>query len=111
MKNRYTEFSSGAMDLIAARFRVLGEPMRLKLLQELAEGEKNVTQLVRRAHATQANVSKHLAILLQNGMVYKRRVGVSIYYGISDESIERLCNIVCGGLQKQFASRVKVFSS
>ncbi|HSP07863.1 MAG TPA: metalloregulator ArsR/SmtB family transcription factor [Acidobacteriota bacterium] len=104
----YAALSEDALDMVAARFRVLGEPMRLRLLQELTGGERTVSELVERTGATQANVSKHVSLLVQAGLVYKRREGVSIYCGIADESVFKLCGIVCGGLQKQFSSRARV---
>ena len=108
MMKDYEALSEDALELIAARFRVLGEPMRLRLLQELTEKELTVTELVGRTGATQANVSKHLSLLVQAGLVYKRREGVNIYCGIADVSVFKLCSIVCGGLQKQFLNHARV---
>jgi ArsR family transcriptional regulator len=96
-----------ALELVAARFRILGEPMRLRILQELKEGEKNVTELIEACGATQANVSRHLSVLLQAGMVYRRREGVNAYYGIQDETIFRLCSVACDALRKHVTSRNK----
>jgi DNA-binding transcriptional ArsR family regulator len=99
-----------ALERVAARFRVLGEPMRLRLLQQLMDGEKNVSDLVTLVDSTQANVSRHLALLLQNGIVEKRRDGTSIYYRLTDPSIFQLCHIVCGGLQKEYRQLVDLIS-
>lgn len=96
-----------ALELVATRFRILGEPMRLKILQALKAGEKNVTELIEVCGATQANVSRHLGVLLQAGMVYRRREGVNAYYGIQDESIFRLCSVACDGLKKDVNNRTK----
>lgn len=110
-KSTYGRLSSEALHLVANRFRVLGEPMRLLLLQHLMEGEKNVTELVDLSGSTQANVSKHLSLLLHHGMVYKRREGNNIYYKIADSSIFDLCHIVCGGLEKEYRQRAQIISS
>jgi DNA-binding transcriptional ArsR family regulator len=96
-----------ALELVARRFRILGEPMRLTILQELREGEKNVTELMETSGATQANVSRHLAVLLNAGMVYRRREGVNAYYGIQDETIFRLCSVACEALKKEAHIRSK----
>lgn len=96
-----------ALDLVARRFRILGEPMRLTILQELRDGEKNVTELIKASGATQGNVSRHLAVLLHAGIVYRRREGVSAYYGIQDETIFRLCSVACEALKKDVHNRSK----
>ena len=110
-KRHHTKLSTDALELVAGRFRVLGDPTRLTLLQRLMDGEKNVTDLVHLTGTTQANISKHLSTLLQHGMVYKRREGLSMYYGIADPSIFKLCDIVCGGLQKHHEHRARTISS
>lgn len=100
----------GALELVAARFRILGEPMRLRLLDELRGGEKTVTALVEATGAGQANVSKHLSLLTDAGMVGRRKDGLSVYYSIVDESLFQLCDLVCGRLQKEFAEKARRFS-
>ena len=109
MKSKVSAMSPDALEHVAARFRVLGEPMRLRILQTLSTGELNVTDLVDRLGSTQANISRHLAILEKEGLVYKRKDGVQIFCGIADPSIFDLCDTVCSGLQREFASRAKTF--
>ena len=87
-----------ALELIAARFRVLGEPLRLKLLQLVCEGEMSVTELVAASGAGQANVSKHLGILLEAGLVARRKEGFTSSTRVADESVIELCEIVCRSL-------------
>jgi ArsR family transcriptional regulator len=87
-----------ALDLVAERFRVLGEPMRLRLLDALRTGERSVSELVERTGASQANVSKHLALLHGTGLVSRRREGTTVYYTLADPSIFQLCDLVCGRL-------------
>ncbi len=99
-----------ALELVATRFRILGEPMRLKILQELKEGEKNVTELMEATEATQANVSRHLSVLLHAGMVCRRREGVNAYYGIQDQAIFRLCSVACDSLKKEVNIRTKALA-
>lgn len=94
------------MEMIAARFRVLSEPTRLKLLNLLRErGEMSVGELVTETGYGQANVSKHLLVLLDAGMVARRREGTSVRYRIADETIFALCELVCSGIEAQLAAR------
>ena len=89
------------VELIAERFRTLAEPMRIKLLDRLREGEATVLELTELVGTTQQNVSKHLVILLRAGIVARRRHGNFAYYGIADESVYSLCEAVCGSLQER----------
>ena len=98
-------FSPEALGFVAGRFRVLGEPMRLKLLIALETGEKNVSELVQLTEATQANVSKHLGILSDAGMVSRRKEGLKTFYVISDPQIFKLCDLMCSKLQKEFIEK------
>jgi DNA-binding transcriptional ArsR family regulator len=91
------------VELIAQRFRVLGEPMRIKLLDRLRDGEATVGQLQDELGASQQNVSKHLGVLLQAGMVSRTRQGTSSVFAIADESVFELCEQVCGGLRRQLS--------
>ncbi|MEO6923465.1 MAG: metalloregulator ArsR/SmtB family transcription factor [Bryocella sp.] len=89
------------LDAVAARFRVLGEPFRLRLLQELQGGPKTVTELVERLEGGQPNVSKHLRLLFDAGLVRRVRQGNSIHYSIGDPVVFELCELVCGGEAKK----------
>jgi len=99
--------SDTALDLIASRFRVLGEPMRLKLLIALESRERNVSELVASTGATQANVSRHLQTLADAGILGRRKEGLNVYYFIADPSIFDLCERVCGSLQKRFGAQAQ----
>jgi DNA-binding transcriptional ArsR family regulator len=101
------QLPAAALELIAHRFRALSEPVRLKLLSALMQGEKNVTQLVEAAGTGQANVSKHLAILKQAGMIATKREGLSTLCSISDPAIFQLCEIMCAKLKDEHAQRSK----
>ena len=90
-------------ELVAQRFRVIGEPMRIKLLDQLREGERSVGNLVEVLGATQQNVSKHLGVLHQAGIVSRRKDGNRVIYAIADDSVFALCETVCGGLARQVA--------
>lgn len=90
-------------ELVAQRFRVIGEPVRIRLLDQLRDGERSVGDLVEILGATQQNVSKHLAVLYQAGVVTRRKDGNRVIYAIADDSVFALCETVCGGLARQAA--------
>lgn len=88
-------------ELIAHRFRVLAEPMRLRLLDCLRSGPASVKQLQAATGSSQQNVSKHLAVLLAAGTVSRTKEGNFSQYAIADEGVFDLCEHVCGGLRKR----------
>jgi DNA-binding transcriptional ArsR family regulator len=91
-------------DLIARRFRALGEPLRVRILDLLRDQELSVTMLADRLGAGQQNVSKHLAVLVDAGMLARRKDGTHAYYRIADEGVFALCEQVCGSLQAQLTA-------
>ena len=91
------------VELVAQRFRVIGEPMRIRLLDRLRDGEASVGELVDALGSTQQNVSKHLGVLHGAGIVSRRKEGNRVVYAIADDSVFELCETVCGGLQQQVA--------
>lgn len=97
--------------MIAARFRVLGEASRLKLLIALEAGEKNVSALVEATGLTQANVSRQLQALTQAGVLARRKEGLSVIYRIADRSIFDMCDHVCGSLQRRLELQAGALSS
>jgi DNA-binding transcriptional ArsR family regulator len=89
------------IDRIAERFRVLGEPMRIRLLEALRDGEATVGELQEATGASQQNVSKHLSVLLRAGIVGRRRQGNFAVYSIEDPMVFSLCEEVCGGMRRE----------
>jgi DNA-binding transcriptional ArsR family regulator len=89
------------VDVIAYRFKVLSEPMRIKLLDRLREGAATVQELQEATGSSQQNVSKHLGVLAQAGLVGRQREGSFVRYEITDDSVFKLCEEVCGGLRRQ----------
>ncbi len=99
------------LEHVAERFRVLGDATRLAILRTLMEeGERNVGELVERLDTTQANVSKHLRVLLGEGIVARRAAGTAAYYSIADPSIPTLCDLVCTRLREQKAEEARIFA-
>jgi DNA-binding transcriptional ArsR family regulator len=92
------------IELIARRFHVLADPTRIKLLDLLRHGEASVQELTETIGSTQQNVSKHLGVLLQAGIVVRRKLGNYAYYSIADQGVFTLCEDVCGSLAEQVDS-------
>jgi ArsR family transcriptional regulator len=107
--NKHPVLSDRALDLVAARFRVLGEASRLKLLQALRSGEKSVSDLLRATGLAQANASRHLQTLTEAGILSRRKEGLKVIYSIADLEIFKLCEHVCGSVQRRFAQRARLF--
>jgi DNA-binding transcriptional ArsR family regulator len=99
--------SDEALALVARRFAVLAEPMRLRLLRALFAGEKNVHTLVGATGSTQANVSRHLQTLADAHLLKRRKEGLQVFYAIADPTIFELCELVCGSLEREHAARAK----
>ena len=92
--------TDGALELVARRFAVLAEPMRLRLIQALFDGEQPVNALVEATGGTQANISRHLQTLTQAHILSRRKEGLQVFYAIADPTIFKLCELVCGSLEK-----------
>lgn len=105
------ELSPLALELIAARFRALSEPMRLRLLNLLMGGEMTVGALVDAIGSSQANVSKHLSVLREAGMVAMRKEGLSSYCFIADPIVNELCEMMCSRLREEMESKVQAFDA
>lgn len=87
------------LELVADRFKALGDPARLRILSALRRGELAVNELVEQTGLTQANVSKHLALLLRLSFVRRRRSGTYTYYALADRGVFRLCDLMCGRIE------------
>ena len=98
------------LTLIADRFRALGEPARLQILQCLRAGELSVSELVTETELGQANVSKHLQQLHSLGFVRRRKDGLFVYYAIADKSVFELCDLMCGRLEAEMKARRKLLA-
>jgi DNA-binding transcriptional ArsR family regulator len=93
--------SDDLVELITRRFRLLAEPMRIRLLDRLRDGEASVHELAEELETTQQNVSKHLAMLADAGILARRREQTHAYYRIADEEVLALCGQVCGSLERR----------
>jgi DNA-binding transcriptional ArsR family regulator len=91
--------------LVAERFRVLGEPARLDILNALRHGELTVTELAAATGLAQANLSRHLQLLHATGFVRRRKAGLFVHYALADRDVFRLCDIMCGRLAAETKTR------
>jgi DNA-binding transcriptional ArsR family regulator len=91
-----------ALTQVAHYFQALSETTRLHILSLLRSGERNVGELALACNYTSANISRHLAILSQHGLVARENRGTSVYYRIADDSVYKLCDLVCGSIARQF---------
>ena len=92
--------------MVAARFRAMGEPLRLRMLQQLESDELSVSTLADSVESTQPNVSKHLKILQDAGLVKRRQQGTTVYYSIADEMVFELCEMICARLHDRLEAQV-----
>ena len=104
------QLSDEALEMIASRFKLLADPMRLRILHTLGKEEMTVSELVEATKGGQANISKHLGFLLEAGIVSRRKEGLNAFYKVSDLGVFELCDTVCSQLESQMASRQNVLS-
>ena len=107
-KRTHEPLSVEVVELVATRFRILGEPIRIQLLEALQPGERNVSDLVGAVGSTQPNTSKHLRILQDAGLVARRQDGNSVYYSITDPTVFALCDVVCGSIRARLTQNASL---
>jgi ArsR family transcriptional regulator len=105
----HKNLSIEALCLIANRFKVLSEPIRLQILHKLQEGETSVNELTEAIATSQPNVSKHLKMLQNAGILKREQRGNTVFYSIADESIFTLCELVCDSLEAGLKSQAEIF--
>jgi len=98
------DLTDAARERVAARFRALGEPTRLRVLERLFAGPASVTEILAHVGGTQANVSKHLALLHAAGLLSRRKDGTRTVYAISDPTLKKICTIVCDEVERSAES-------
>ncbi len=95
MPKPVTAFSFEALEMIAARFRVFSEPIRLRILVQLGDRELTVSQVAEMSETSQPNASRQLAVLLDAGLVARRKDQLKVYYRVVDHSVLAMCERVC----------------
>lgn len=109
MKKGKPVLDDAQLNAVAATFRALSEPTRLRILQTLQAGPHSVSELVAETGTRQANVSKQLGILLAAGLVARRRKGALAIYSIGEPMISELCNLVCSKIQRDAEQIARAF--
>lgn len=99
------------LDLVARRFKALAEPVRLRILNVLRDGEMTVTELGEVTGLQQANLSKHLQLLHTLGFVVRRKEGLHVHYALSNSDVFKLCDIMCGRLEAESSRRRRVLGA
>jgi DNA-binding transcriptional ArsR family regulator len=110
MPKKPRQLSDEALVMIARRFSALSEPLRLRLIHNLFEGERNVTTLVALTGGTQTNISRHLQTLTEAGLLARRKEGLQVFYSIADPTLITLCELVCASLEKTHTARADLFA-
>ena len=105
------DLSGEAFEMLGEQFKAFSEPVRLKLVYTLMDGEKTVSELVVETGGLQANVSKHLRILLEAGIVGRRKEGLNSYYSVADEYVFELCDLMCNSIQERLEANLGSFSA
>ena len=102
----FQTFNENTIGQVTAHFRALWEASRLKLIFATGNHEKNVTQLITATGLSQANVSKHLQILTDSGILVRRKKGIYVFYSKPDSSVFKLCDVVSTSLQRHLSDQV-----
>ncbi len=97
--------------MIADRFKLLSEPIRLQIIHALQDGPMSVNELTSAVKTSQPNVSKHLKMLHAAGVLDREQSGNTAFYAIADESIFMLCDTVCGTLEEKLRNDAELFAS
>jgi len=101
LHRRMESLPDEALAQVAAYFQALSEPTRLRMLNLLRQQERSVGELAQLCGYSAANVSRHLALLQQRGLVVRESRGNSAIYSIADPSVYALCDLVCGNIARQ----------
>lgn len=105
------KLSNELLVMVANQFRVLAEPLRLQILQCLESEEKSVNQIVAETGASQPNISKHLRVMQDAGILLRRQEKNSVFYAVADRSIFLMCEIVCGSLKAKVSDQTKILEA
>lgn len=101
-KKKHPVLTDETLELVAARFSALSDPVRLRILNTLMQGELSVGELIEGTGLEQSNVSRHLGVLRREGIVTRRAEGNRGFYRLDDASVMRLCEVVCGSLISRY---------
>ncbi len=106
---RGEDLGDDAYSMLGERFKALSEPMRLRLVYALMDRERTVSELVEETGGSQANVSRHLRVLLEAGFVGRRKQGLNACYGIADPTVFEACDLMCASIQESLQTELGGF--
>lgn len=89
-----------SLEKLASIFGAFADATRLAILQELRSGRLSVSELVQHLGTSQANISKHLKLLHQMGLLIREREGLQVFYRVSEESVYDMCKFACKRLNE-----------
>jgi DNA-binding transcriptional ArsR family regulator len=107
-RTKSRKLSPEALEQVAARFKVMSEPLRLRILHELKGGEMSVMEVTEAVESSQPNVSKHLKVLQDAGLVTRRQEGNTVYCSIADATVFELCDVVCSSIREHLSAKAGV---
>ena len=100
-----------ACDLEAEVYKALGHPIRLRIVKYLQNGNgRRVSEIVKAAQAEQSNVSRHLAILRQSGVLVSRKEGLNVFYSLRDAKLVQILTCVSACIKEHMVERNKAIS-
>lgn len=111
MAKKKTPLSPVMLEQVARTFCVLGDASRLQILQTLMAGSHSVSEVVELTGMGQANVSKHLGVLLEAGLVARTKNGTRAIYQVSDPLVHQLCDMVCGSVRARAAEQAALLKA
>jgi DNA-binding transcriptional ArsR family regulator len=89
-----------AIDRVAAYFHALSDPTRLRILNALRQSDHSVGELTGLFQCSQANISKHLRVLADAGIVNRIAHGTTTLVSVADPTIDELCVLVCDSITR-----------
>jgi DNA-binding transcriptional ArsR family regulator len=98
------------LNLQAELCKSLSDSKRLRIIQELREGERSVGELAGILGIKQSNTSQHLATLRKAGIISPRKAGSTVYYSLVSPKIAEACDLVHEVIAEQFSERQKLSS-
>lgn len=104
------KLTAKALEQIADYFKVLADPTRLQILSLLGDGDYNVGELAKQCDCSSANISRHLSLLSQHGLIVRTSKGTSAYYQLTDQSPYALCELVCENIHRKISAQKQAFA-
>ena len=105
-----TESLNPVYEIQAEIFKAIGHPIRLQIVKFLQDGEHTVTEIVRAVNAEQSNVSRHLSLLRQAGVLSSRKEGLKVYYSLRIPTLTQMLSCVNDVVRSRLKDHEEVLS-